>query len=311
MFETKYVQAEDKARHDEFFRHHFGGLGRKRPMVPLYHYTNGANLIRIIESGKLWATQIACLNDAKEMVHAVELLEAAISVREQAEISDEFSTLLTKFRELLANFSPEIVGAFVTSFSERKDDLSQWRAYGGYAIEFDIESLLKFSAERSRFLLPVAYDAGTKNILMSDILEWAEKFFNEGILLKRAPSLEAWVEDFAAYWLDQISYLAPVLKHPTFSDESEWRLIHFLRPDDLQQLQFIDRQSMMTRHLPLELSEANEVGYTPLPITGIIVGSQSDWKVSCISVGDLLIKNGYLIDNVAVTHTEIPYRTAH
>src|ERR1700732_5202949 len=47
----------------------------------LYHYTTGDNLIRIIESGKLWSTQITCLNDTAEVRYAVEELHRRVRAR--------------------------------------------------------------------------------------------------------------------------------------------------------------------------------------------------------------------------------------
>lgn len=312
--ETKYLLPEDKAKYKEFVDHHFMGLAKRRPILPLYHYTSGTSLIRIIESGKLWTTQISCLNDAKEIIHAIELLQNAILQREKCAVSPEFALLLVQLRELLANPNPEVAGIFVTCFSERRDDLSQWRAYGGaeggYAIEFDTEKLLKSTVENRGYLMPVTYDEDAKEILMADILKWSEEYFMEGLRLSRAPSPEEWADEFARYWLDSLAYLAPVLKHPSFKDEAEWRLIYLLKFEDVQKLQFVEHQSMMTRHVPLEFSKANSSGYTELPLSGVMVGPKIHQRLSRIAVGDLLASRGYVAENVPVTLTDIPFRTA-
>ena len=53
--------------------------------------------------------------------------------------------ILTRLDEALSNPGVEIASVFVTCLSERRDDLSQWRAYsggeGGYAIQFDLIKL--------------------------------------------------------------------------------------------------------------------------------------------------------------------------
>ena len=61
----------------------FGGHHVKRrvglPKGPLYHYTTGENLIRIIESGELWSTQAACA-----LLHALQCTSSCNSVRASA-----------------------------------------------------------------------------------------------------------------------------------------------------------------------------------------------------------------------------------
>lgn len=304
---------EDKEEYRRFLQHHFDGLAKRRSLVPLHHYTNGASLISIIESGKLWATQIAYMNDAKEIIHAVELLRNAIFEKEKLGVTSEFSVLLRKMLELLAYTTPETDGPFVICFSEQKDDLSQWRAYGGseggYAIEFNIKLLLRAAMQNNGFLVPVIYDENGKNTLLTDIIKWTEIYFMKGLEHNCAPSLEEWADEFSDYWLGTLSYLAPILKHSTFRDEKEWRFILF-GDKDVRKLQFIERQSMMTRHFPVNLSESDANGYSPLPIENIMVGPKIHQRLSQISVGHLLASKGYSADEVGVTITEIPFRTA-
>lgn len=312
---AKYVLPEDQEKYAEFVKHHFFQLASRRPFVPLHHYTSGANLISIIKSGEFWATQIACMNDSKELIHAIDLLQNAISERERLGVTDEFAILLAKMRKLLTGTSHEIASPFVICFSERGDDLSQWRAYGGseggYAIEFDTKILLDAAVRSNAYLLPVTYDDDAKAIIFTDILKWTETYFMDGLQQGRAPSLEDWADEFAFHWLDSLSYLAPIFKHPTFRDEVEWRWIYLLAPGDVKNLQFIERHSMMTRHLPMKLSEPDANGYNPLPIESIMVGPKFHQRLSQISVGDLLASKGYAIDEIEVKITEIPFRTAH
>ena len=115
----------------------------------LWHYTSGDALLGIIKSHSIWATQLQCLNDNSEYRYPFSLLAEVLDLRPgRTEVFQEnersfLSYLGKRFRE-----PPRFYGdCFVTCFSGRADDLSQWRAYGGpqgengYAIGFDAHAL--------------------------------------------------------------------------------------------------------------------------------------------------------------------------
>ena len=54
---------------------------RREPPPELWHYTTGEGLIKIIESGELWSTQVSCLNDATEYRYAIGAARAAFQQR--------------------------------------------------------------------------------------------------------------------------------------------------------------------------------------------------------------------------------------
>jgi hypothetical protein len=84
----KYFTEKDKETVDRFFYEY--SMAKKllfQPKAgipghgPLYHYTTGENLVRIIESQELWCTQISCLNDTMEFTYAVEELQKRVRAR--------------------------------------------------------------------------------------------------------------------------------------------------------------------------------------------------------------------------------------
>lgn len=143
-------------------------------------------------------------------------------------LSGEFEALLKKIIEKLDRTDSDSTGVFVACFSEQRDDLSQWRAYGGegggYTLKFETPLLLNHLSNHKAYLAPVTYDAETKYYLMASILKWSESYLMHGIENNRAPTVDEWIEEFSDYWLQQLSYLAPLLKHEAFEKESEWRL---------------------------------------------------------------------------------------
>jgi len=310
----KFITQEDQDKVNAFlksFAMPFIGHYLDNSSLPsfLYHYTTGDSLIQIIESQELWATQAACLNDTTELIYAADLLRLRVKERIGGTVSKEFQTFLSHFAEVLLNPSSENAGIFVTCFSEKRDDLSQWRAYsggeGGYAIQFDPIELARRAStiETLQILVRIVYKL--ENELVDTLLTFGEQCFVELQGASRAPTEAAWLAEFMPYWVDQIALLAPCFKHPKFEGEAEWRFLYRLRPEDVRdrRMKFRQRQYMMTRHIPLLLP-------TPLPITGVLVGPCRHPQLSRIAVGDLLKKHDYDPDVVKVELTDVPYRAA-
>jgi len=111
---------------------HFGG----EPEL-VYHYTSSEGMSGIVESGALWATDVLFMNDTTEAVYGFKVVRDAVAEWVSAlDAGDDRRQLLHAIE-----FVPELIPqVFVVSFSARRDDLSQWRAYcraGGYSLGFD------------------------------------------------------------------------------------------------------------------------------------------------------------------------------
>jgi hypothetical protein len=311
---TQYLSPADEAQIADFLTH-YATRFFLIPGGPLYHYTTGENFIKIIQSGELWATQAACLNDATELIYAVEQLNQRVKAKMDASHNQAIDPILSRLAEALSDPSAETSPVFVTCFSERRDDLSQWRAYsggeGGYAIQFEPTELREAgflpmpdgTTQPQIMLVRVEYDPSNHATMFDDILVWTEKFFLGLEGAKKAPTVEAWADEFCLYWIERLSFLAPCIKNSSFQDEREWRLIYYLRPDDPTKMQFRQRQSMMSRHIPLRLKK-------PLRITEVLVGPCRHPRLSQVAAGDLLLTGGYDPNAVKVQITGVPYRTA-
>ena len=303
---TKYISQADVAKIEGFLRHYAARFFLV-PDGPLYHYTTGDSLIKILQSGELWSTQAACLNDTTELIYATEELHKRVKARLSVSRDPKVITMLKRLDEALISPNAETSPIFVTCFSERRDDLSQWRAYssgeGGYAIQFDPVKLRDAGSAAQILLVRVEYEPTNHSIMFDDVIVWSERYFLELDGAKEAPSTEAWADEFVSFWLEQLAFFAPCIKNPKFKEEQEWRLIYYFRPDDPTKLKFRQRQSMMTRHIPLRLAK-------PLPITGVVVGPCRHPTLSKIAIGDLLLAAGYDSTVAAVELTAVPYRTA-
>lgn len=116
-------------------------LSREPPDV-LYHYTTQAGLLGIIKCKEIWATHTQYLNDRREYLHAVDLVRQEIERKVVSAIDDASKFALEEMTEGLAGI--ESMNVCVCSFSEVKDSLPQWRAYGGGTSGFAIGLSGKF-----------------------------------------------------------------------------------------------------------------------------------------------------------------------
>jgi hypothetical protein len=302
----KFLTDKDKNMIGDFFAHHM----QRHVFVPdgpLYHYTTGENLIHILQGSELWATQISCLNDTKEVIYAAEELRSRVKARRAAVNDPKIVPLFQHMEEALSEVGVEASPTFVACLSAHKDDLSQWRAYsggeGGYAIQFDAKKLRENAQKQGIYLVRVEYQSNNHGILLDDLLRYAENLFLACEGAANASSEDEWSREYVNFWLWNASFYAPLLKHPKFESEQEWRLVYNLAPDDVVRMQFRQRQSMMSRHIPLRLTK-------PLPITGVIVGPCRHPPLSRVSVGTLLQVAGYDPQAMKVELSEVPFRIA-
>jgi hypothetical protein len=200
----KYLTQNDETKMREVIERwmpHFA------PVAPaaLYHYTRGETLIQIIQSGKLWSTQIGCLNDTAEVRYALENLRSGIRKRQQsASAESEIEPLLRHFDHVLSDPQLETAPIFVACFSTLGDDLSQWRAYsggeGGYAIRFDPRNLAQSGLSNQILLHRVEYNPGEQAALLDDILTRAERYYLECEGHSNAATAEEWTQEFVALY---------------------------------------------------------------------------------------------------------------
>jgi hypothetical protein len=113
----------------------------KPPPAMIYHYTNDAGLKGIIESGRLWFSDIFGQNDPSELRHGLGIALKMLKSR-VADVRPEIATFAGMLERFDIDAGIEASGHFfVCCFSSDGDDLGQWRAYAdngrGYAPGFD------------------------------------------------------------------------------------------------------------------------------------------------------------------------------
>lgn len=122
----------------------------------------------------------------------------------------------------------------MASFSEDPDDLGQWRAYrggsGGFAIGFASDFLGEARQYRTKTnrggswnLAPVLYGQDEHEAVASTIVGLIEGECGKAISQGLTPQ-EANEHGITAF-LSLLLTIGPLLKHPKFDSEREWRLV--------------------------------------------------------------------------------------
>jgi hypothetical protein len=146
------IPVDETTRYRKFFLQLTQDLNSKAipPDTILWHYTDGSALLKIFDTMSIFSTQLSCLNDTTELRYASRLFQEALTglrrmIEGDGTTADFLDRALNYFKENPEFPTQTVAGYFVTCFSDERDDLSQWRAYGGgengYAIGFKAKDL--------------------------------------------------------------------------------------------------------------------------------------------------------------------------
>jgi hypothetical protein len=206
----------------------------------MYHYTDVNGALGILQSGELWFTERAHLNDPVEISYGIniahELFEKAI--QNKSTIPRETALHLRGEHE----FGLATYGFWVFSASLHDDDLGQWRNYAddgrgvclGFAIDyFDMQALAAFipNVTPNSLRFPINYD---QHRLRSNM----QRYIDTGAVLLERVNLAARDSYYAAYGdallyerdffriLNDGVYANSLLsKHAAYQHEQEYRLL--------------------------------------------------------------------------------------
>lgn len=260
--------------------------GRRKLPRRLYHYTSQAGLLGILASRSLWATRIEFLNDSTEFRYAIDLLKEALDarisaagkVRPLAAAHKEVLNTLRLLRKRLARTPPS--HTHVACFSEDPDSLSQWRGYcpggSGFSIGFATSQLVKAAG----LLTPCTYSSRKHADLIDNLLNThVSAIIREQTKQQRRHALLATFID--------IEFTACALKHPSFQDEREWRLVRHGVGDTDPKLNIRPGKNTPIPYFELQLGRAE--GPAPLDVE-IIVGPSPQIELAVEAVKVLMAR---------------------
>jgi hypothetical protein len=155
-------------------------------------------------------------------------------------------------------------------------------------------------------LIRVCYDRKQHQEMAERMADATVQFFCDGLDKKRAESPSAWADEFIPAWTLRIGNIAPMVKDEAFRAESEFRIVHQLQSQEMGQIRFTQKKTLMSRHLPLVFPQPAAPRFSMLPVVGVKVGPTRHTEITRISVDTLLTQLGYGRDNVTVS--SIPFQ---
>lgn len=181
----------------------------------LYHYTSKTGFLGIIKNKTLWASEILFMNDSKESKIPYEIFEELLSLEKKSDVKEKLKkeNVTFDFNDFYKSF--EGFGYYVISFSEKKDDLNQWRLYGdnasGMCIEFNSCYLLKTLNECNQNKIELKKCIYNKNEQIHRIQKLIDSIKFENIPIYSV--------------IPKLLKLSTYFKHESFKDEQEWRIV--------------------------------------------------------------------------------------
>jgi hypothetical protein len=214
----------------------------------LYHYTTAEGLKGLVEKQELWATDILYLNDWTEFYHGRaefkrELEKRVVSMPKDTpdgKVAQIVSDLLDESNALGSN------RVFVCSFSEKGNDLSQWRAYcqdGGYSIGFRRDQLAQLADRENNCNLRKCEYFGDCAHHVDRLLRFLSKKVGCESTDTSVSATELLLCKFAAEYKDS-----------SFLGEKEWRLISARSEPKLQ---FRARGAFLVPYITFKLDDAD------------------------------------------------------
>jgi hypothetical protein len=205
----------------------------------LYHYCDPTAFLNIIQSKKLWLSNLMNMSDYDERYWAERIMNEELS-----RLKDNYAPEVVQ--ELYDQYNVQRFSPYICCFSTDGDLLSQWRAYAddghGFAIGFDSEAIpyskrlpmMAFSKETMLSLHSVEYNEEKQRNIIRQLIRAAL----ERISIMRGHPEQAASEinqsqasDMATMLLretamDNLTGFATIAKNPAFAEEKEYRLIH-------------------------------------------------------------------------------------
>ena len=274
--------------------------------VSLYHYTDAHGLMGIHEKQCLWSTNARFLNDEMELSWSSEVFGKALDEypcenAEEREMLDRMKEATT-----LLNSGLQI---FCFSFSEKRDDLNQWRGYAGtaspYCIGFEAEQLSWQMA--SSELLSVIYDREEQDAIAKSIIDLVVCFYRENLYRQ---------DDVPAYYhmghcIHQFriitSYASLRFKSPHWQGEREWRLVTVFGYRDQLEDRIKFRAGRFGVIPYIELFTENTAGIKRLAIDSITVGPTPLREATLQATQMYLGRSGYFLKE-GITASTVPIR---
>ena len=294
MAETAIIDTDAVRQVQDYIRREFSAL--IRPLKhPVYHYTDGAAAVDILEEAKLRATNILYLDDGRDMAHSVDFFRHALEIREQRNpggLTAELGVLVRQYLSEVGGYVPPDI--WIATLSSERDSARQWQAVDGcghgVALGFSANGIVRGAETGGALLAPCCYDDDTKIGIMTRGLEVAEKLYEKRRqAIARTPGAGV---ALVRYVLRELALFGALMKRSDLASEEEWRVI-LCNPSQTavgaRRIHAVAKPDYTALHIDLEIADATD----RLPICEVLVGPSPHQQMTARAFWTLLYKHGY------------------
>lgn len=216
--DPEFWSSDGNIEFGQYVREHETYLATRRAeRKVIYHYTGLEALRGIVSDGVIWASDVRHLNDRAELLYALESM---------FQMSVKIWGADANLQPLEAIFRPSRSWQLVSCFSYSRDQLSQWRAYGqrvGVAIAFDHDHLMSAATLAGGRIVACQYFQPADFSRLQEPLEAIlDSLRKPGVLNGEGALVNMEVQSEAAR---KVVEIAAAIKHPSFFEEQEARLV--------------------------------------------------------------------------------------
>lgn len=279
------------------------------PQERLYHYTSFTGLLGIVESGALWASDIRYMNDSAELKHTADLIRTEITRRITA--GHAKPDLLNQFLDWVTHRITNGHMLFASSFRSNGNLLSQWRGYSrlgkGVSLGFDPDSILRCARQQSFQIGRCIYSSKSQQRLISRIIDVVEALAEKHIPEYTHQGKNAANSYHCIFQLIETDLLriAAILKHPSFREEEEWRIVSPIITDYVKApVLFREGASMLVPYVEFNLITEDN---SPIALEHLFLGPTPNITISMNSLTMFLAKNS-IRPTKGISYCQIPYR---
>lgn len=296
----------------------------------LWHYTDYAGAIGIIQGRRIRATALPFLNDTREFKQGLDVLESIIfKILESKYFAPAQKRVLERATRLIGEPSVQ-ANVFIACASAVEDSLSQWRAYGasrGVCLGIDIGSCDSIRVDENRDEeIPEAPDFGINGIDWKKVSygdEQSSELLKEviGYLCYICPGPDDSEENFESFVtgiaVPELLKSVSLCKDSAFEDEQEVRAVVTRRSDS--KLLFRPGSYGPTPFMEIGFRNSNRAPFTEiklpltikepdnLPVTSAWAGPGPHAETTATGLKILLMEEGIKPSN-GVHVSSAPFR---
>ncbi len=277
------------------------------PQGVLYHYTTFTGLLGIVRSRALWASDIRYMNDSAELRHTADLIN--VEVRERIDSGHPNSSLLAQFVDWVSHRITNGHMMFGVSFRSQGNLLSQWRGYSvpgkGVSLGFCPDYILRCADKQQFSIGKCIYEPSRQRALIRQVVDAVEVLASREASDERTAAERSvlYRKAFATMETDLLR-IAAILKHPSFREEKEWRIVSpVIASNAAAPVLFREGHAMLVPYIEFGIG----LEAAPLAMDHLFLGPTANVNISMNSLKMFLEKNG-IIPQRGIDYCQIPFR---